>query len=375
MIMSELLTQNEMDELLFAITSPEMHESRKKNNAIDFRHLKKISERECFDLSRCFEGIKCELEDFIFSKWGINVNSHLCGVVSAQVEELFREVSGGCPVIAFDWLGGSGMFTMDKSLFYRGFLNSCKKENMNGLEKSIFCNQIYIPFIKLIRKEISKAALGNQSEIENHRIIRNAHSFLKAPDYSGMGVYISLIMKIGDEEGFVHLFWDGDIIENLRKYDFFKCHDASNVFALSKPESDTVVEAGRFRLEDNIAIEPGMIFELNKFHGEPLNVIKNNRIVARGEGTLIDDHFAIRIQDAEEEEILEDQDNFYNAKVIFGQCKTADNEEFWEGKILVLDEYVDEKAKIVVGNKVIALGEFFVLDENINVTITQVFDN
>lgn len=373
--MSEIFTQKEMDELLLAITSPEMHESCKKNNSIDFRHLRKISERECFDLSRCFEGIKCELEDFIFSKWGIDVKSHLCGVVSAQTEEFFREVSGECPVIAFDWFGGRGMFTMEKSLFYRGFLNSCKKENMNGLEKNIFCNQLYFPFIKTICSEISKKVLENQDSLKNHRILRNAYSFLKEPDYSGMGVCISFSMKIGEEEGSVHLFWDGNIIENLRKNNFFKCHNNSHVFVLNKPEPDTIVEAGRFRLEENFAIEPGMIFELNKFHGEPLNVIKNGRIVARGEGTLIDDHFAIRIQDAEEEEILKDQDNFYNAKVIFGQCKTAANEEFWEGKILVLDEYEDEKAKIVVENKVIALGEFCVLDENLSIKITQAFDN
>ena len=373
--MSEIFSQKEMDELLLAITVPETQESCGKGKAFDFRYIPKISERECRDFYSIFEKANCNLVDFIYTKWGIDVKSHITGVFSAQAEEFFREVFSGCPVIAFDWLGGSGMFTMDKNLFYRGFLNSLNKENMNGLEKNIFCNQIYSPFIKLICAELSKGKIENLGDLKNHRIIRNARSFRKAPDFCVMGVGISLDMKIGDEEGLVHLYLDKDIIEQLRKQNFFGCHNNSNLFLLSKPESDTIVEAGRFRLEENLSIEPGMIFELNKLYGEPLEVIKAGKIVACGEGTIIEDHFAIRIFDAEEKELSEEQDNFYNAKVIFGQCKTADNEEYWEGKILELDQFIDEKVKVVVGNKVIALGEFCVRDENICVKITQVLGN
>lgn len=387
MIMSEIFAQKEMDELLSCITLPDLPavdtnaentlkpcEFSKKTNSIDFRYLKKISERECVDLIRSFEEIKEKLEDFIFSNWGIIVHSYISEVTSAQAEEFFREVSCGGPVLAYNWLGGKGMWTMDKKLFYKGFLNSCSKERMNGLEKNIYCNQIYFPFIKFICNEISDAALKHEPKLENHRIIRRAHSFFNAPDYSGMGVAVSMVMKVGDEEGFVRLFWNGDIIENLRKSGFFKCHSSSNVFALPKLEPDTIVEAGRFRLEENFPIEPGMIFELNKSYGEPLNVLKNGRIIACGEGTIIDGHFGIRILGDEEQELSDVNDNFYNSKVIFGQCKTDETEEFWEGKILVLNEYEDEKAKIVAGNKVIATGEFCVLYESLCIKITQVLD-
>lgn len=387
--MGELLDQNEMDQLLSAITlddscgvldtnriPPMSHQFLNQGfRAFDFKHPKKISNRECRELSISFEQIKNELAEFIFTKWGIHVKSHIQGVYSIPAEEFFRETSGGCPVIAFDWLSGSGIFTMDKKLFYRGFLNSFKKGNMNGLEKSIFCNQIYLPLIKVICNEISKESSVVQKDIENHRIIRNVNSFLKVPDFGGMGVNISIYIETEDGEGSVNLFFDGDVIETLRQHNFFKCHGESNYFSLANPEPNTIVEAGRFRLEENFDLKPGMVFKLNKLAGEPLEVIKNGKTVAIGEGYLIDDNIGIKIFDAVEEENTEPADRFFNAKVIFGQCKTADNEEYWEGKILELNEYEDEKAKIVIGNKVIALGEFCVLDENICVKITKVLKN
>lgn len=380
----ELLTQKEMDSLLSAISIGEGFADTENSDmetfshikSFDFRNSDKISKRECRELSNTFEGIKNQLSDFTISKWGIKTAAIIQEVWPVEAEKYFRKVSCGCPVIAFDFLNGRGFFTMDKNLFYKGFLNSCSKENLNGLEKSIFCNQIYFPFIKLICGELSHKNAGMESVPENHRILRNASSLGKNFGSWGKGVCISICLKIGDEEGCFHLFFNGNIIESLRENNFFRCHESTGIFFMAKPEANTFAEAGRFRLEENFRMKPGMIFELNKLSGEQLEVFKDGKVVATGEGIIIDDNFGIRIFEAsDEKQPSAISDDFYNAKVIFGQCHTAEDEEYWEGKILILNEYEDEKAKIVVGNKVTALGEFCVLDENTCVKITKVLDN
>lgn len=379
--MDELFTQKEMDSLLaeisIGINSVDTENSDMQTfshiKTYDFRNLDKISKRECRELSDAFEEIKNEFSDFIFSKWGIKVACKIQQVWPANAAKFFHQVSCGCPVIAFDWSNGSGFFTMDKKLFYKGFLNSCNKESLNGLERSIFCNQIYLSSIKLICAELSNKKSGNEGDPKNHRIIRNASSLGKNSGSWGNGVCISIYMNAQEEEGSIHLFLDGSIIENFRDNNFFMCHKSKDVFFMTKFPPNTIVEAGRFRLEENLVLKPGMIFELDKFSGEPLEVFKNGKVVAKGEGIIVDDNFAIRIFEAVEEKPSRTSHDFYNAKVIFGQCHTADKEEYWEGKILMLNEYEDEKAKIVVGNKVTALGEFCVLDENTCVKITKVF--
>ncbi len=62
---------------------------------------------------------------------------------------------------------------------------------------------------------------------------------------------------------------------------------------------DVSVELGRCRMtiQDLLALGPGAIVELDKVAGEPLDVLINDRLVARGEAVVVNDKFGIRITD------------------------------------------------------------------------------
>jgi flagellar motor switch protein FliN/FliY len=59
------------------------------------------------------------------------------------------------------------------------------------------------------------------------------------------------------------------------------------------------VELGRTRMtiQDLLALAPGSVVELDKVAGEPLDILINDRLVARGEAVVVNDKFGVRITD------------------------------------------------------------------------------
>jgi flagellar motor switch protein FliN/FliY len=62
---------------------------------------------------------------------------------------------------------------------------------------------------------------------------------------------------------------------------------------------DISVELGRARMtiQDLLALGPGSVIELDKIAGEALDILVNNRLVARGEAVVVNDKFGVRITD------------------------------------------------------------------------------
>jgi flagellar motor switch protein FliN/FliY len=62
---------------------------------------------------------------------------------------------------------------------------------------------------------------------------------------------------------------------------------------------DVTVELGRSRMtiQDLLGLTPGSVIELDKIAGEPLDIVVNDRLIARGEAVVINDKFGIRITD------------------------------------------------------------------------------
>lgn len=59
------------------------------------------------------------------------------------------------------------------------------------------------------------------------------------------------------------------------------------------------VELGRARMsiQDLLGLGPGSVVELDKIAGEPLDILVNDRLVARGEAVVVNDKFGVRITD------------------------------------------------------------------------------
>jgi flagellar motor switch protein FliN/FliY len=59
------------------------------------------------------------------------------------------------------------------------------------------------------------------------------------------------------------------------------------------------VELGRTRMsiQDLLAQAPGSVIELDKVAGEPLDILVNGRLLARGEAVVVNEKFGVRITD------------------------------------------------------------------------------
>ena len=62
---------------------------------------------------------------------------------------------------------------------------------------------------------------------------------------------------------------------------------------------EVTVELGRARLalRDLLALSAGSVVELAKLAGEPLDVLVNGKLVARGECVMVNEKFGVRLTD------------------------------------------------------------------------------
>ncbi len=73
--------------------------------------------------------------------------------------------------------------------------------------------------------------------------------------------------------------------------------DASNIALLMDVKLPITVELGRNQLhvKDILGFGPGSIVELERLASEPVDLLVNGVLVARGEVVVIDDHFGVRL--------------------------------------------------------------------------------
>jgi flagellar motor switch protein FliN/FliY len=57
------------------------------------------------------------------------------------------------------------------------------------------------------------------------------------------------------------------------------------------------IELGRtsMAIEDILNLGPGSVVELDKLAGEPVDLLVNNKLLAKGEVVVIDENFGVRI--------------------------------------------------------------------------------
>ena len=72
---------------------------------------------------------------------------------------------------------------------------------------------------------------------------------------------------------------------------------ASGVDLIFDVQLQVTVELGRTTMlvKDVLALGAGSVVELDKHVGEPVEVVVNNKVVARGEVVVIDENFGVRV--------------------------------------------------------------------------------
>ena len=385
--MSGPLSQDEIEQLLDAIAAsdeealesksePTLTRTERKIRPFDFKRPDKFLKSRLRELSNAFEDFIRKFQQFLKSEYDITAQIHLAGCDQFPFEEFFRALPPPSPLCTFDWMGGSGAFQIAADVFFQGILGKApgKPQKLNGLEARLFMGYLFKPFGKILQTYFSKKAEKGLPDFANQKFISDF--FIRdIPIQNDMGVVATFYIKIGQTEGNINLFLNPDCINSLNETSFFNITNDASFIPLATPTPNTIVEMGRFHLDDGESLKENLIYETNKLGGEVLDVLKDERFVGEAEGTVIDGEYkAARILsnmfDLEEKKF----DDFLNTRVIFGCSKTADNIEFGEGCIVPLNEDILEPVKIIKNNKIIGYGEIVIPDENFCVKVTKVVD-
>ena len=381
------LSQDEIEQLLDAIAAGDeeaealkpktpLSSSARKIRPFDFRHPDKFLHSRLRELSNAFDDFIRKFQLFLQSQYDITAQIHLAGCDQFPFEEFFRALPPPSPLCTFDWMGGSGAFQIAADVFFQGILGKApdKPQKLNGLEARLFMGYLFKPFGKILQTYFSKKAGKSLPDFANQKFISDF--FIRdIPISDDMGVVATFYIKIGQTEGNINLFLNPDCINSLNETSFFNITNDASFIPLATPTPNTIVEMGRFHLDDGESLKENLIYETNKLGGEVLDVLKDERFVGEAEGTVIDGEYkAARILsnmfDLEEKKF----DDFLNTRVIFGCSKTADNIEFGEGCIVPLNEDILEPVKIIKNNKIIGYGEIVIPDKNFCVKVTKVVD-
>jgi flagellar motor switch protein FliN/FliY len=73
--------------------------------------------------------------------------------------------------------------------------------------------------------------------------------------------------------------------------------EGQNIELLMDVDLPVAIELGRTKLliSEILSLGPGSVVELNKLAGEPVDLLVNNKVVARGEVVVVDENFGLRI--------------------------------------------------------------------------------
>lgn len=74
-------------------------------------------------------------------------------------------------------------------------------------------------------------------------------------------------------------------------------NDKANIDMLMDIDLPVAIELGRteMSIHDILALGPGSVVELSKLAGEPVDLLVNSKVVARGEVVVVDENFGLRV--------------------------------------------------------------------------------
>lgn len=84
---------------------------------------------------------------------------------------------------------------------------------------------------------------------------------------------------------------------------------AESIELLRDVELNVKIELGRSRMlvEDVLRLGEGSVVELDKLAGDPVDVLVNERLVARGEVLVLNDNFCVRVNEIYSRELAEER--------------------------------------------------------------------
>lgn len=120
-----------------------------------------------------------------------------------------------------------------------------------------------------------------------------------------MGLLVTFGVRFGNDDEEMSLFLTQDLVETLKENGFFtgrKFFQKKNtiIVPLAYPEPNTIVEAGRFRMEEDFKLQKNMIIETNQEAGAYVKIYKNGTHIAYGELCLLNEKIGVKIKEVVE---------------------------------------------------------------------------
>jgi len=74
-------------------------------------------------------------------------------------------------------------------------------------------------------------------------------------------------------------------------------HETGNIGLIMDVSMEMTVELGRTRklIKEILGMGEGTIIELDKLAGEPVDILVNHKLIAKGEVVVIDENFGVRV--------------------------------------------------------------------------------
>ncbi len=121
----------------------------------------------------------------------------------------------------------------------------------------------------------------------------------QAPDDSGLENIVSTSEEVEEKTSTPEEDREIRPVEENSKPTMETAEGRSNIDFLLDVPLGVSVELGRTKIvvRDMLQLGPGSVLELDKMIGEPLDLLVNDKLIARGEVVVFDENFGIRITD------------------------------------------------------------------------------
>lgn len=215
--MAEILSQDEIDKLLAALTSGEVtpdelreEEKAKRVRIYDFRRPNKFSKEQINSFEIIYDNFARTMATFLSAQLRISVQVSVISVEQLTYEEFVRSLPDPSVLIVFSMnpLQGNGILELQPSVVF-----SMIERLFGGYGGSVVGNRALTEIERTIVERVAQQMLDifrevwatNITEIHPHvELIESNPQFAQIVSPSEMVILISLSTKIGQTEGISH---------------------------------------------------------------------------------------------------------------------------------------------------------------------------
>lgn len=319
--MSEVLSQDEIDQLLSAIaagSSDDESENITKSRRVkiyDFMRPDVFSREQLRTISNVSELFARLYTKTLSTQLKTTCHVHVASVDQLTFEEFIRSIPTPTevnvevvnvdgqdyplvtefdPAVAFTMLDIMPSIESDK-----------KKKNIGNRdltddEITKWEKTFVGPFLSLLKKAFRTGFDSNIRSISNKKTENNPQ-FVDVLNPTDMVALVSLEVKVGNNEGMMNLCLPAQLAQKL-------CDDYNGVVRPDAKPFDLPRFENTIKIPLNVSLGKtsktikeirglgeGSIIELDKFAGEPVDLEIDGQVFAKGEVVVIDENFGIRI--------------------------------------------------------------------------------